>query len=243
LRIAYFDCFAGISGDMFLGALLDAGLDAEVLSAELARLRLDGYRLEFKRVDRAGIQAARFEVILTGDEGDHLADSEYVEVVAFGEDPGRQDRKKQDVSLPARGRHSTLSQIVEIIEGSTLSHEVKNKAITIFKRLAESESQVHGLPAEEMHFHEVGAVDAILDVVGAAIGLEQLGIEAVYASPLHLGTGFVRSQHGLLPVPARLLLTYFRVSRSMLPKRRASWSLPLVQRSSQPLQRASVPCR
>lgn len=201
MKIAYFDCFAGISGDMFLGALIDAGLDAEVLAGELARLPLEGYRLEFDRLDRGGIQAVRFKVTLAGQGGDRQADSEYTEVDSPAEDSARHKEQGQESMPGEHGGHRTLPQIVEIIESSSLSPRVKSTAAAIFTRLAEAESRVHGVSLDQVQFHEVGAVDAVLDIVGAAIGLEQLGIEAVYASPLHLGTGFIRSQHGLLPVP------------------------------------------
>ena len=201
MKIAYFDCFAGISGDMFLGALIDAGLDQALLAGELARLPLEGYRLEFDRVERGGIQATRFKVILARQGGDRQADSEYTEVDSPGEDSAGVKAQGQAPVPGEHGGHRTLPQIVEIIESSSMSPRVKTRAAAIFTRLAEAESRVHGVSVDQVQFHEVGAVDAILDIVGAAIGLEQLGIEAVYASPLHLGAGFVRSQHGLLPVP------------------------------------------
>ncbi len=211
MKIAYFDCFAGISGDMFLGAMIDAGLDVEILARELARLPLEGYRLEFERVDRGGIQAARFKVILAGQGGDRPADSEYTEAGKSAADLSASDlsainsassqEKWMELVPGEHGPHRSLPEIVEIIESSDLSPQVKSTSAAIFSRLAEAESRAHGVPPEQVQFHEVGAVDAILDIVGAAIGLEQLGIEAVYASPLHLGTGFVRSRHGILPVP------------------------------------------
>jgi len=195
MRIAYFDCFAGISGDMCVGALIDLGLKPETLAAELRKLPLEGYRVETARVDKRGIQAVQFRVLLAAAQGEQLADLEHEEV-----------NQLEDVSeMPAPGEiepaHSTLPEIMALIEASRLSPGVKSTASAVFARLAEAEGKVHGLPKEQVHFHEVGAVDAIIDVVSAAIGLEQLGIEAVYASPLHLGSGFVRSAHGLYPVP------------------------------------------
>jgi hypothetical protein len=192
MKIAYFDCFAGISGDMFVGALIDLGLDLEALRAELGKLPLDGFRLEAERVDKRGIQAMQFRVMLDAPEGEQLADSGYEEVTQPGE-----SRTSADTGHAQR----TLPEIIALIEASRLSPWVKSTASAIFTRLAQAEGRVHGLPPEQVHFHEVGAVDAIVDVVSAAIGLEQLGIQAVYASPLHLGSGFVRSAHGVYPVP------------------------------------------
>ena len=201
MRIAYFDCFAGISGDMILGALIDAGLDADVLSRELAGLHLEGYQLELERVERAGIQAVRFKVVLSEQSGERLADSEYSEVDFQAGDSALPQEPGDGPTPSEHGGHRSLPEIVEIIESSDLSPRVKATSAAIFSRLADAESRVHGVSPDRVQFHEVGAVDAILDIVGAAIGLEQLGIEAVYASPLHLGTGFVRSRHGVLPVP------------------------------------------
>ena len=165
MRIAYFDCFSGISGNMVLGALVDAGLDVERLRAELARLPVSGYELVAEPVQKRGLR------------GTHVS----VEVSEHGVE-----------------RH--LHDIEEIIGGSDLPDEVKRTGLAIFRRLAEA--GVHGMPLDHVHFHEVGAVDAIVDVVGAAIGLWLMGIEQVYASPVHVGCGTVTCAHGTLPVPA-----------------------------------------
>ena len=167
MRVAYFDCFSGISGDMTLGALLDAGADEAAFRPELAELQGIKFDLEISKVSRNGIQATDVRVI-TGHEHHH------------------------------RG----LKEVSEIITSSTLSESVKARAVEIFTRLAEAEGVVHGTSAEEVHFHEVGAVDAIVDIVGSAIGLELLGVEKVYASPLPMGHGFVQAAHGKIPLPA-----------------------------------------
>lgn len=183
---------------MFLGALLDLGLDLAVLETELARLNLSGYRVLRQQVQKGSIRAIAFKVLLTAGPGEHLADSEYVEA-SPADDPGG-----HAVPLPDH-HHSTarsLPEILDLIQTSELSPTVKQRASRIFTRLAEAEGRVHGQPPEQVHFHEVGGVDAVIDIVGACIGLEILGIEQVYASPLHLGGGFVRSAHGLLPIPA-----------------------------------------
>lgn len=175
MRIAYFDCFAGISGDMTLGALVDAGLSIEVLKSELAKLHLHDYEIRQEKVIKLGITGTKIHV--TCQEG-HI--------------------------------HRHLQDIVQIIENSELVEEVKEKAIAIFRRLAEAEAKVHGTTPEQVHFHEVGAVDAIVDIVGAVIGLYKLGIEKVYASAVHTGKGFTQAAHGTIPIPAPATLELLR---------------------------------
>ena len=167
MRTLYFDCFAGVSGDMTLGALVAAGADARALKEGLALLDLEGYEIGFEEVDRSGISATRAVVRLTREEKHH--------------------------------RH--LSDIERIIGGSRLNDSVKERALKIFGRLAEAEARVHNVPVERIHFHEVGAVDAIVDVVGACVGFELLGIERFAASALHVGSGTVEMAHGRFPVP------------------------------------------
>jgi hypothetical protein len=203
MKILYLDCFAGISGDMFLGLLLDLGLKLDVLSAELSKLPMQGYQLQADRMDKRGIQAVQFKVMLMEPGGAHLADSEFIEV-----DPTRSPAVQDKHHTAHAGEadqtehaHRSLPEILAVIQNSALSDRVKNQACAIFTRLAEAEGQVHGSPADQVQFHEVGGTDAIVDIVGAAIGLEQLAIESVYASPLPLGSGFIRSAHGLYPLP------------------------------------------
>lgn len=167
MRTLYFDCFAGISGDMTLGALVAAGADARALKEQLALLDLEGYEIEFETVDRSGISATRAVVYVTKDEKPH--------------------------------RH--LRNVLAIIEGSRLGESIKRRASEIFGRLAEAEARVHNVAVERVHFHEVGAVDAIVDVVGACIGFELLGVERFAASALHVGSGMVEMEHGRFPVP------------------------------------------
>jgi hypothetical protein len=167
MRTLYFDCFAGISGDMTLGALVAAGADARALKERLALLDLPGYEVEFEKVDRSGIGATRAVVRLTREEKHH--------------------------------RH--LSDIEKIIRGSRLGDSVRERALKIFGRLAEAEARVHDVPVERIHFHEVGAVDAIVDVVGACVCFELLGVERFVCSPLHVGSGMVEMAHGRFPVP------------------------------------------
>ena len=167
MKIAYFDCFSGISGDMILGALIDAGLDFSALKDALAKLRVPGFELERKKVERHHIVGTKLEVI-TGHEHAH------------------------------RG----LTDIIAILDGSDISVSAKTKAKSIFTRLAEAEAKVHGTTPDEIHFHEVGAIDAIVDIVGAVIGIELLGVEQVFASTLRLGTGVTQAAHGVIPIPA-----------------------------------------
>lgn len=175
MKIAYLDCFSGISGDMTLGALVDAGLDFKLLQQDLAGLALDEYELYEQKVVKQGITGTKVQVVSL--EG-HV--------------------------------HRHLGDIQDIIYRSALPNEVKEKSIQVFTRLAEAEAKVHGTTVDQVHFHEVGAVDAIVDIVGAVIGFWRLGIEKVYASPVHTGTGFVKAAHGVMPVPAPATLELLR---------------------------------
>lgn len=175
-RIAYFDCFSGASGDMILGALVDAGAELDQIRAGLESLALKGYRISSTQVKRGLIRASRVQV-----------------------DVGQ-----------AKQPHRKLSDIVKLLDDSSLDEAVKSRAKKIFERLAQAEAHVHGTEIEKVHFHEVGAVDSIVDIVGCCIGLELLGIEEIYCSQIATGSGTVKCAHGVLPVPApataRLLL-------------------------------------
>jgi uncharacterized protein (TIGR00299 family) protein len=175
MRTLYFDCFAGASGDMILGALVAAGADARALQERLALLDVAGFELSFETVDRSGISAT-YARVRTADERQH--------------------------------RH--LSAILKIIAESHLSETVKTRASRIFERLGEAEARVHNVPVEKIHFHEVGALDAIVDVVGACIGFELLGVERFVSSPLHVGSGMVEMAHGRFPVPPPAVVELLR---------------------------------
>jgi uncharacterized protein (TIGR00299 family) protein len=166
MKTLYFDCFAGASGDMILGAMVAAGVDPQQLTDQIALLGVQGYTIEFQAVDRSGI-GSTYARVHTAHEHAH--------------------------------RH--LSGILKIIYDSRLSGGVRDRAAKIFSRLAEAEARVHNEPVEKVHFHEVGALDAIIDVVGAAICFELLGIERFVCSPLHVGSGTVNMDHGRFPVP------------------------------------------
>jgi uncharacterized protein (TIGR00299 family) protein len=166
MKTLYFDCFAGASGDMILGALVGVGVEPRALLENLSLLGVEGYEVGFETVDRSGISATR-AMVRTRHEHAH--------------------------------RH--LGDILKIIYDSRLSDKVKDRAARIFSRLAEAEARVHNVPVEQIHFHEVGALDAIIDVVGAAIGFDLLGVERFASSALHVGSGIVEMAHGRFPVP------------------------------------------
>jgi len=167
MKLAYFDCFSGISGDMTLGALVDAGCPVEHLREGLGGLRVPGWEFTAEKVWKNGMAAT------------------YVRV------------KTEDQS-----KHRSLSAILEILQQSQLARPVRERAAAIFQKLGEAEARVHDVPLEKIHFHEVGAVDAIVDIVGACIGFEALGIEKFACSPLNVGGGTAKMAHGVLPVPA-----------------------------------------
>ncbi len=175
-HIAYLDCHSGISGDMFLGAMFDAGFPLETLRQALATIPVSGYELKLEQFQDKGIRGARFEVALAEQE------------------------------QPARH----FSDIATLLQAATLSNHVRERAIAMFRCIAEAEAVVHGSTLEEVHFHEVGAIDAIVDIVGAALAVETLEIETLYASALPLSSGHVKTAHGLLPVPAPATLEILR---------------------------------
>ena len=168
MRVVYFDCFAGVSGDMIVGALLDLGVDFDALKHQLSSLAVSSYGTNIPRVERGGIAATKFDVEV--------------------------DLRDQ----PAR----MLADIRSIILESSLSEITKKRSLAVFERLADAEAKVHGTTRDEIHFHEVGAVDSIVDIVAAMIGFEILGVDRFYCSPLRVGSGVIDAEHGRLPVPA-----------------------------------------
>lgn len=168
-KVAYFDCFSGCSGDMVLGALIDAGLSLETLEKGLSSLAIRGYKLSAEKVKRSTITATKFKVIMDETE-----------------------------AQPER----SLNGILRLIKASELPQKVKSTAGAIFQRLGEVEAKIHGVPLEEVHFHEIGAVDSIIDIVGVVFGLDILKMERFYSSPLPLGSGNISTAHSVLPVPA-----------------------------------------
>jgi pyridinium-3,5-bisthiocarboxylic acid mononucleotide nickel chelatase len=167
MRVAYFDCFSGASGDMILGALIDAGLSPRLLREELKKLHLPKVRLAVRKVLKGGISSTR--VVVEGAE---------------------------------KRSHRNLKEMLRIIDRSGLDAEVKSMSKLVFKKIASAEAGVHGTPAEEVHFHEVGGLDSVVDICCAVWGLRRMGIERVHVSRVNVGAGFVRCEHGILPVPA-----------------------------------------
>jgi uncharacterized protein (TIGR00299 family) protein len=180
-RIAYFDCASGASGDMLLGALVDLGLPLDSLRAELAKLPVRGYTLEAHRVHRSGLHATKVDVVVEEGEGG-------------GPRGGHEGHHR---GHPHRG----LRDILGLLEASALPPAVKERSAALFRRLADAEAAVHGASPDEVHFHEVGAVDSIVDIVGGVVGLAWLGAERFAASPLNVGTGTVTMSHGTFSVP------------------------------------------
>ncbi|MFN8092832.1 MAG: nickel pincer cofactor biosynthesis protein LarC [Vicinamibacteria bacterium] len=166
-RIVYFDCASGASGDMLLGAVVDLGLPIEELRAELAKLGVEGFRIESSRVNRSGLASTKVDV----------------------------------VAEVAGQPHRHLKHVLAILDASTLDASVKERAAGLFRRLAEAEAAVHGTTPEKVHFHEVGALDSIVDIVGGVIALRWLGASRFVSSPLNVGTGTVTMSHGTFPVP------------------------------------------
>ena len=190
MKTLYLDIFSGISGDMFIGALIDLGVDAPKLERELKKLRLGGYHLHVARGQKSGIEGVKLDVHLT-DAHDHHH--------GHGQEHHHHDH--------GHGRHHhggnrTFAEIKNLIGRSKLSAWVKKKSTAVFQRIAEAEGKIHGRPPEQVHFHEVGAVDSIVDIVGACIALELLGKPRVLAAPVVEGTGWVDCAHGHFPVPA-----------------------------------------
>jgi len=169
MRILYYDCFAGISGDMNLGAMIDLGVDPDFLKTELQKLNIEGFHLEIQKDIRRGVSGTKATVIIENPENE---------------------------------KHRHLRHVEELINQSSLSDEVKLNSLKIFDLIAEAEGKVHGISKQAVHFHEVGALDSIADIVGAAICLDYLNVDKVMSAPIQLGGGMVKCAHGIMPVPA-----------------------------------------
>jgi pyridinium-3,5-bisthiocarboxylic acid mononucleotide nickel chelatase len=187
VKILYFDCFSGISGDMTLGALLDAGLPLGELKTALGSLALPGVHIHADRVLRAGVSATKFKV--------HAHDHGSAE-------HHHDDRADHHAHEDSGHHHRSLPAIFELIDKASLSAQGRTRARALFQRLAEAEAAIHQMPVEQVHLHEVGALDSIIDIVGAVFALEWMGADRIVCSPLNVGGGMVRSAHGLFPVPA-----------------------------------------
>ncbi|PZE21246.1 nickel pincer cofactor biosynthesis protein LarC [Paenibacillus xerothermodurans] len=178
MKIAYLDCFSGISGDMTLAALVDAGADRDYIEEELHKIKIEPFSLEWKRANKNGISALKLDVMV---------------------DPN---------TPPTHHRH--YSEIVKIIQEAGFKARVVKLSLAIFDKIAIAEAKIHNMPVEKVHFHEVGAIDSIVDVIGVALALDSLDVEKVFSSPVVLGAGTVRCDHGIYPVPAPATLEMMR---------------------------------
>jgi uncharacterized protein (TIGR00299 family) protein len=179
MTVLYYDCFSGISGDMNLGAMIDLGVDPKSLVDQLSRLGLPGYEMKITKDQRKGIAGTKVDVVIDEIPHDH--------------DKGHNHDHHN---------HRNLEDISHIIQASDLSQAVKDRSIMMFRKLAEAEGKIHNQPIEEVHFHEVGAIDSIVDIVGAAICIESIAPDMIMSSAVELGGGFVKCEHGIFPVPA-----------------------------------------
>ena len=196
-KILYLECYSGISGDMTVAALLDLGASQDVLMTGLDSLHMDGYQIKIGRKIKSGIDACDFDVILDEDSHQHIDDGQQ-----HIDSPHIDDRDSH-IDSPHHHEHvhRHLDDINKIIDSSDITKAAKEIAKKTFYIVADAEAKAHGMPIEEVHFHEVGAVDSIVDIVAAAICLDNLGIEEVIVPKLYEGTGHIRCQHGILPVP------------------------------------------
>jgi pyridinium-3,5-bisthiocarboxylic acid mononucleotide nickel chelatase len=229
MRIAYLECFSGISGDMFLGALVDAGVSPQLLEDTVAALGV-GAKLEISKVSRSGISATKVDVWVDGEKdmpreeywakqdasaAPHSHDHEHGEAHSHSHEHTHphehshshdhahdKSHAKTDVSHKHEHTHRGLKEIRQIISAAAISETAKKSAIRIFEALGTAEAKIHNVPIESIHFHEVGAVDAIVDIVCAAVGAEALGVDEIIGSPLNVGGGTVKCAHGTFPVPA-----------------------------------------
>jgi uncharacterized protein (TIGR00299 family) protein len=199
MKTLYLDLISGIAGDMFIAALLDLGVDAGKLERELKKLRLDGYHLHISRQQKSSIAGVKFDVHLAHQhEHGHAPAPEHPSHIHEQNHAHHHAHPHE----PAHAGQRNFAEIKRLIARSRLSAWVKKKAVAVFARIAAAEGKIHGLPPAEVHFHEVGAVDSIVDIVGAAVALELLGKPRVLASPVTEGTGWIRCAHGRFPVPA-----------------------------------------
>ncbi|WP_045516977.1 LarC family nickel insertion protein [Neobacillus niacini] len=234
MKTLYFDCFSGVSGDMVIGALIDAGADPNKLVEELKKLNIeDEYELTWKKVVKNGITSTKFDVLL--DKHDHHHDHEHTHTHEHDHEHEHDhshdhhhdhehththdhDHEYENVHVHTHDHqhdhehthdhdhhhhdHRSYKDIVRLIEEADFSQQVKDTALRIFKKIAEAEGLIHGVPLDNVHFHEVGAVDSIIDIIGTAILIDQLEISVIKSSPIPVGTGKIRIDHGIYPVPA-----------------------------------------
>lgn len=234
MKTIYIEAFAGISGNMLLGALIDAGVPVDYLASEMDKLHLGAYKLINERVNKCGIAANYFNVVLPeehqhdvtierhehthvghvheghhhhhehGDDGQTCENHQH-ELGSYPHQHGDTHEQQVALAMPEahhHHEHRNLQAIAQIINASDLSVQIKERALLVFTALAQAEAKVHGKTIEEVHFHEVGAIDTIIDIAGCVLALEYLGIEKIFVSNIHTGSGFVKCAHGLMPIPA-----------------------------------------
>ncbi|MFJ7928549.1 LarC family nickel insertion protein [Peribacillus sp. NPDC096448] len=240
MRTLYFDCFSGISGDMVIGALIDAGADPLQMEKELKKLNMDEeYTLSWRKIVKNGITSTKFDVILTSKseqpfDHSHSHEHEHSHVHEHSHSHSHEHEHSHSHSHEHEHSHNqghehshnqghehshahehshshvlhhhhdsrTYKQIVEAIKVANFNESVTNMSLAIFKKIGEAEGRIHGLPLEKVHFHEVGAVDSIIDIIGTAILIDQIGIESVQSSAIPTGSGHIHIDHGIYPVPA-----------------------------------------
>ena len=186
MKVLYFDCFSGISGDMTIGSLLDLGIEEKELRSELSKLHLDAYEIKVEKKLKNGIMGTSFNVILSNEEHHHH----------------HHDNDNHCHDHDHHHNHRNLRDIEDIIDKSSLNDNVKNMSKKIFRIVAEAEGKIHGSTPEDVHFHEVGALDSIVDIIGTAICIDQLKPDKIVFSKLPFSRGFVKCQHGVIPLPA-----------------------------------------
>ena len=199
MRVAYLDCFSGISGDMFLAALIDAGVSPKLFEETVAALNI-GVHLEILRINRSGISATKVDVVVNGEKDSPRDSRTGVSDPHEHSESSGHHHHEQHHHEHQHGRG--LAQIREIIQKAKINESAKNSAIAIFEKLGQAEAKIHNVPIEEIHFHEVGAADALVDIVCAAVGADALAVDEIICSPLNVGGGTVECAHGTFPVPA-----------------------------------------
>ncbi|MBT2689186.1 DUF111 family protein [Bacillus sp. ISL-47] len=226
-KILYFDCFSGMSGDMVIGALIDAGADASVLLEELKKLDIeDEYELKWKKIVKNGITSTKFDVVLLSEgqshghthehshshdhhghdhthshDHNHNHSHDHEHSHSHSHDHGHSHDHTHSHNH-GHHHHRSYSDIAKMIKEAGFNHHIEDMALKIFRKIGEAEGLIHGLPLDKVHFHEVGAVDSIIDIIGAAILIDQLDISAIKSSPVPVGKGRIHIDHGIYPVPA-----------------------------------------
>ena len=203
-KTLYLECESGISGDMTVAALLDLGADQQVLEKALAILPVQGFDIRISRVKKSGLDACDFDVVLDKEHENHDHDMEYLHGHTYAHNHATEHMHGHDVhnhDAEYIHEHRSFVDILQIIESSSLTERAKKTATDIFSVLADAEAKAHGVPRNQVYFHEVGAVDSIVDILSVAVCLDNLDIDQVIVTELSEGRGTVRCQHGILPIP------------------------------------------